>query len=48
MKQCCKKEIKNYLRNQSLTKLQEVAKFDFELDKQAKTEMIAFIEGMKN
>jgi len=48
MKECCKKAIKNYKRNEALFSLQEVAKTESELNKNERQLLIAFIEGMKN
>lgn len=48
MKQCCKKAIKNYLRNKALSALQCVAGTEQSIKRQDREQLIAFIEGMKN
>ncbi|MFA6325411.1 MAG: hypothetical protein WCX46_04265 [Candidatus Paceibacterota bacterium] len=47
MKECCKIAIINHLRNESLSRLQEVAKIDFNLNPEERNQLVAFLEGMK-
>lgn len=47
MKNCCRQQVDKYIREQALSKLQEIAEYDCSISKENRKLLVAFIEGMK-